>query len=100
MMIDSDPVLVAYVDGELDASTARTVEALLAADPHASRRVEMFRETAVMLRAACDDRFYAEKRSVAVLPRWRARRQHRNGWAVGLCRRRCRGIRWRRHVGR
>jgi anti-sigma factor RsiW len=81
-MIGSDSILVAYVDGELDATTEQKVEALLAVDPHALKRVEMFRETAAMLRIACDDRFYAEKRSVPVLPRRRDWRQHRNGWAV------------------
>jgi anti-sigma factor RsiW len=79
-MIDSNFLFVAYVDGELDASTAQKVEALLASDPHALQRVEMFRETAVMLRAACDDRFYAVKRPVPA--RGRSWRQRRYVWAA------------------
>jgi anti-sigma factor RsiW len=79
-MIDSDLLFVAYVDGELDASTTQKVKALLAIDSHALQRVEMFRETAVMLRAACDDRFYAVKRRGPT--RGRSWRQRRDGWAV------------------
>ena len=44
-MINPDPLLVAYVDGELDPEAALKVEPLMA-DPHALQRVEMFRETA------------------------------------------------------
>ena len=69
MLIKSDSLLVAYVDGELDAATAQEVEALLASDPQALQRVEMFRETAALLRAAFDDRFYAGKRPVPALRR-------------------------------
>jgi len=51
--------LMAYVDGELDAESAREVEALIAADPDARRLVEQFRETTTLLRAACAEGFYA-----------------------------------------
>jgi anti-sigma factor RsiW len=76
-----DSMLVAYVDGELDPATAQKVEALIATDAQASRRVKMFRETAAMLRAACDQRLYGkEYDSVAVQRhRWR---QRRHGWAI------------------
>jgi anti-sigma factor RsiW len=60
-MIRTDNMLVAYVDGELDPETAHRVEALLASDAEASQRVEIFRETAMLLRAACDERFYDDK---------------------------------------
>jgi len=54
--MNPDRLLVAYVDGELDPDAAPDVEALLATDPHALQRVEMFRETAALLRDACGDR--------------------------------------------
>jgi anti-sigma factor RsiW len=80
LLIKSDSLLVAYVDGELDATTARKVEALLSSDPQALQRVEIFRETAALLRAACHDRFYVGERPIRALRRsWR---QRRNGWAV------------------
>jgi anti-sigma factor RsiW len=70
-MIDSDSLFVAYVDGELDTLTAQKVEALLAVDLHALQRVQIFRATASILRAAYDEDFYAEKKPAQVLPRWR-----------------------------
>jgi anti-sigma factor RsiW len=69
LLIKRDPLLVAYVDGELDAATAQEVEALLAGDRRALQRVEMFRETAALLSAAFDDRFYVSKRPVPALRR-------------------------------
>lgn len=50
-----DTMLVAYVDGELDAVTARLVEEQLAASAAARERVEMFRETARLLRGALSE---------------------------------------------
>jgi anti-sigma factor RsiW len=79
--IDSDPLLVAYVDGELDASTAQEVEAMLASDPRARRHVEMFRETASLLRAACDERLYAVE-NVSLPPRRQSPRVGPRVWAV------------------
>lgn len=47
--------LVAYVDGELDAEQARAVKATLTGDPEARSRVEIFHETAALLRAAFEE---------------------------------------------
>ncbi|MBM3478893.1 MAG: anti-sigma factor [Alphaproteobacteria bacterium] len=47
-----DVMLMAYVDGEVDAETAREIEASIAADPAIGRRVAMFRQTATMMRGA------------------------------------------------
>ena len=46
-----DSTLVAYVDDELDAEQARAVETALAGDPEARSRVQVFRETAALVRA-------------------------------------------------
>lgn len=58
-MTATDTMLLAYVDGELDAAGVREVEQLLATDPQARRTVEMYRETAALLRAACAETVYA-----------------------------------------
>ena len=47
-----DVMLMAYVDGEVDAQTAREIEAAIATDPATGRRVAMFRQTASMTRGA------------------------------------------------
>ena len=47
-----DVMLMAYVDGEVDAQTAREIEATIATDPAIGRRVAMFRQTATMMRGA------------------------------------------------
>ena len=57
-MDDDDLLLVAYVDGELDPIAMRKVEALIAADQRARETMEMFRDTAAILRAACGEEFY------------------------------------------
>jgi anti-sigma factor RsiW len=57
-MHDEDLLFVAYVDGELHPEAMRKVEALIAADPRARATVQMFRDTAAILRAACDEEFY------------------------------------------
>ena len=44
-----DETLMAYADGELDAGTARAVEAAAAADPALARRIEMFAKTGGLL---------------------------------------------------
>ena len=51
-MHDDDLLLAAYVDGELDSKAMRKTEALIAADQRARETVEMFRDTAAILRAA------------------------------------------------
>ncbi len=58
MTMDRETLLMAYVDGELDATAAAEIEALLAADPLARRHVEAYRETTALLRAACAETFY------------------------------------------
>jgi anti-sigma factor RsiW len=58
-MSDTNSLLVAYVDGELDPEAVSKVERLIATDAQARRTVEIYRETAVLLRAACAEGFYA-----------------------------------------
>jgi hypothetical protein len=48
----SDEMLMAYADGELSAAERRQVEACLARDPAASRRLEIFAGTQGLLREA------------------------------------------------
>jgi anti-sigma factor RsiW len=47
-----DVMLMAYVDGEVDAATAREIEASIAGDPALAARVQRLRDTAVMARSA------------------------------------------------
>lgn len=47
-----DVMLMAYVDGEIDAQTAREIEAAIVVDPMLARRVAMFRQTASLARGA------------------------------------------------
>lgn len=47
-----DVMLMAYVDGEVDAVTARQIEHAIAADPNVAARARMFRESAAVLRGA------------------------------------------------
>lgn len=73
-MTETESLLMAYVDGELDAAAAAGVERLLADDAHARRSVEIYRHTAALLRAACAEGVYAAARparpsTVARLPR-------------------------------
>jgi anti-sigma factor RsiW len=57
-MHDDDLLFVAYVDGELESEAIRKAEAMIAADPRARETVEMFRDTAAILRTACSEEFY------------------------------------------
>lgn len=50
-----DVMLMAYVDGEVDAGTAREIEASLAADPALAARAQRLRDSAAMTRAAYAD---------------------------------------------
>ena len=59
MTQDIETLLSAYVDGELDAGAVAEVEAMLETDAQARRMVEMYRETAGMLRAAMAEAFFA-----------------------------------------
>jgi anti-sigma factor RsiW len=47
-----DVMLMAYVDGEVDAETARQIEHAIGADPRLAARAKMFRDSAAMLRGA------------------------------------------------
>lgn len=47
-----DVMLMAYVDGEVDADTAREIEAMLAGDPALALRVQHLRDSAMMARGA------------------------------------------------
>jgi anti-sigma factor RsiW len=67
-MHDDDLLFVAYVDGELDPEAMRKVEALIAADPRARKTVEMFRDTAAILRAACGEEIYQPSDKVSSQP--------------------------------
>lgn len=55
MMNLDESTLIAYVDGELDAETAREVEAKLGGDPEAQLFVERLRELASLSRVAFND---------------------------------------------
>jgi anti-sigma factor RsiW len=86
-MSENEALLVAYADGELDPEAAAGIEKLLEEDPQARRQVEIYRETAALLRAACSERVYATEGETLVPPprpslvRHRARRY---GAALGL----------------
>ncbi len=54
-----DQKLVAYVDGELDSTSAAEIEALMTHDLKVRADVEMFRSTAMLLRAACGEQQYS-----------------------------------------
>jgi len=55
MMTHDDSTLIAYVDGELDASTAREVEHTLSANTRARQYVEHLREIAALSKIAFND---------------------------------------------
>jgi anti-sigma factor RsiW len=82
-MSDTDSLLLEYVDGELDIGVVQEAERLIATDARARRKVEMFRETASLLRAACSESFYLGDEGVlpsATVPLRRTRRRY--GWAL------------------
>jgi anti-sigma factor RsiW len=66
-MTVTDTMLLAYVDGELDEAGVREVEQVIAGDAQARRTVEMYRDTASLLRAACGEQAYAAG-AAALLP--------------------------------
>ena len=100
-MTATETMLLAYVDGELDAAGVREVEALIATDPQARRTVEMYRETAALLRAACGEAAYAAEPARLLppaLPRpWPRRRLV---WAAAACLALGVAAGRRRHLGR
>jgi len=55
MQKPSDEVLIAYLDGELDADKANEVATAIASDPVLAREAQALAETAAALRAAFDD---------------------------------------------
>lgn len=89
-----DVMLMAYVDGEVDAATARQIEHAIAGDPELAARAKMFRESAALLRGAYSEAMHeevpqrlvaalgplAKKENVVALPR-RSSRQIM-GWAL------------------
>jgi anti-sigma factor RsiW len=80
-----DALLVAYADGELDATAVAEVEARLAADPEAQRTLQIYRETAALLRAAFPENRYSRDgmaEQAATLPKPRRLRLPRHTWAV------------------
>lgn len=50
-----DLTLMAYVDGELDAETARSVEAKIQQDPAARRKVRLLRESAALVHSCANE---------------------------------------------
>jgi anti-sigma factor RsiW len=50
-----DVMLMAYVDGETDAATARRIERAIASDPDVAERARLFRDSAMLLRGAYAD---------------------------------------------
>lgn len=77
-MTDIEPLLVAYADGELDGAAAAEVERILAENEDARRSVAIYRETAALLRAACNASVYADGANPLLRPsreprplRWR-----------------------------
>ena len=59
-IMDSDQLLMAYADGELDEAAAREVEQRIACDPRARAQVDLYRGTASLLRSACGEASYAQ----------------------------------------
>lgn len=55
-----DVMLMAYVDGEVDATTARQLEQAIGADPGLAARAKMFRESASLLRGAYSEAVHEE----------------------------------------
>lgn len=63
-----DQTLMAYVDGELDPMQVHTVEQLIARDPALQARVQEYRDSVALLRAACAETFYADGSDTAWTP--------------------------------
>jgi anti-sigma factor RsiW len=77
---------VAYADGELDPQRMAEIESLLAGSPAAAEKVDMFRDTSVLLRAACAEGFYAARGAGVMSPAPPRRRlEPRWSWAVAAC---------------
>lgn len=84
-----DSTLVAFADGELDATTMRLVADLVARDPVAQEKLRRLREAAQLVRTALAGPAWhaavpkglAERIEQPQRPRWRGRRVHL-GWAI------------------
>ena len=65
-----EALLLAYADGELGSEDISAVERLLAADPAARAQLQVYRDTASLLRGGCAEAFYqdAPTHSAAPLP--------------------------------
>lgn len=72
-----DERLIAYVDGELDAETARAVEAEMAADPELAEAISALRADTALVRAAYQEPLRGEvpERLVAAVDEAFAKRQ-------------------------
>jgi anti-sigma factor RsiW len=87
-MIVTDCLLVAYADDELDPDTSQRVETLLEGAAEMRRKVEIFRETAALLRAACASDAAPTEAAGEVVPPMRPRRTaelpraRRFAWAI------------------
>jgi anti-sigma factor RsiW len=68
-MINTEGMLAAYVDGELDADDVSRVEHLIATRPDYRRIVAVQREATSLLRAACAETFYANGAVPLMRPR-------------------------------
>ncbi len=67
-----DLLLMAYVDGEVDAATAREIEATIAADADVAARVRALRDTGAFARSAYADVLHEEtpRRLIATVTRF------------------------------
>ena len=68
MMKLDETTLMAYVDGELDAETAREIEMALAREPEARNIVARLRQNTTMVRAAFNDPMHEEIPSRLMAP--------------------------------
>jgi anti-sigma factor RsiW len=69
-----DEMLVSYVDGELDPADAAMIERMAGSDPRVRADLDLFRDTAILLRSACGEQHYAAAPTRALVaplsPRW------------------------------
>ena len=68
-MDDLEQTLITYVDGELEPVAVLALEQRLARDPALRARVQEYRDTAALLRAACAETYYADGMAHLLLPR-------------------------------
>lgn len=68
-MDDLEQTLIAYVDGELDPVEVMALEQRMAHDPALRARVQEYRDSAALLRAACAETYYTDGMAHLLLPR-------------------------------